>query len=101
MDTEVILNNNSITLSFKKQLNNSQIYQLNYFGFNQSNLDKNDIFYGRINESKLVERNFIPKTAEDRLLISPPQKNLEIEDWSKNNDPLDIESIKQNLEKLL
>ena len=52
-------------------------------------------------ESKLVEKNFIPKTAEDRLLISPPQKNLEIEDWSKNNDSLDIESIKQNLEKLL
>ena len=26
-------------------------------------------------ECKLVEKNFVPKTAEDRLLISPPQKN--------------------------
>ena len=32
-------------------------------------------------EFKLVEKNFVPKTAEDRLLISPPQKNLEVEDW--------------------
>ncbi len=55
-------------------------------------------------ESKLVVRNFVPKTAEDRLLISPPQKNLEVEDWNKNNDnkeDFDLNSIKQNLEKLL
>ena len=30
-------------------------------------------------EFKLVEKNFVPKTAEDRLLISPPQKNLEVD----------------------
>ncbi len=29
-------------------------------------------------ECKLVEKNFVPKTPEDRLLISPPQKNLEL-----------------------
>ena len=61
-------------------------------------------------ECKLVEKNFIPKTAEDRLLISPPQKNLAVEDWNKktNNDNekdninnLDLNSIKENLEKLL
>tara|TARA_Y100000766_G_C18792522_1_gene548940 strand:+ start:393 stop:791 length:399 start_codon:yes stop_codon:yes gene_type:complete len=61
-------------------------------------------------ECKLVEKNFIPKTAEDRLLISPPQKNLGVEDWNKepNNDKekdninnLDLNSIKENLEKLL
>ena len=33
-------------------------------------------------ECKLVEKNFVPKTAEDRLLISPPQKNLEVDNWS-------------------
>ena len=78
-------------------------------------------------EYRLVEKNFVPKTAEDRLLISPPQKNLDAEDWAKettNNENtfskcphcgainssngfscdycgFDINTIKQNLEKLL
>jgi len=55
-------------------------------------------------ESKLVEKNFVPKTVEDRLLISPPQKNLEVDNWgnetnNKNKD--DLNTIKENLEKLL
>ena len=56
-------------------------------------------------ECKLVEKNFVPKTAEDRLLISPPQKNLEVEKWEEdknnNKDNIDINTIKENLEKLL
>ena len=55
-------------------------------------------------EFKLVEKNFVPKTPEDRLLISPPQKNLEVEDWNSkksNFDNNDLNSIKENLEKLL
>ena len=55
-------------------------------------------------ECKLVDKNFVPKTAEDRLLISPPQKNLEVEGWNedKNNlENIDLNSIKENLEKLL
>ena len=55
-------------------------------------------------ECKLVEKNFIPKTPEDRLLIAPPQKNLELKDWNDGNDKLDnidLNSIKENLEKLL
>ena len=55
-------------------------------------------------ESKLVEKNFVPKTAEDRLLISPPQKNLEVETWNEeelNEENIDLNSIKENLEKLL
>ena len=57
-------------------------------------------------EYKLVEKNFVPKTAEDRLLISPPQKNLEVENWeddkkNNNKDSIDINTIKENLEKLL
>jgi len=55
-------------------------------------------------EFKLVEKNFVPKTAEDRLLISPPQKNVEVEDWGgdkKNNKNIDLNTIKENLEKLL
>ena len=55
-------------------------------------------------ECKLVEKNFVPKTAEDRLLISPPQKNLEVETWNKEeniDENIDLNSIKENLEKLL
>ena len=55
-------------------------------------------------ESKLVEKNFIPKTAEDRLLISPPQKNLEVDSWNPEEakaENIDLKSIKENLEKLL
>ena len=55
-------------------------------------------------ESKLVEKNFIPKTAEDRLLISPPQKNLEVDSWNQEDtkaENIDLKSIKENLEKLL
>ena len=55
-------------------------------------------------ETRLVERNFIPKTEEDRLLLTPPQKNLDMENWNSNQkdeSSLDISSIKDNLEKLL
>ena len=58
-------------------------------------------------EYRLVEKNFVPKSAEDRLLISPPQKNLEVENWdedknkNKAKDNIDINTIKENLEKLL
>ena len=55
-------------------------------------------------EYKMVPKNFIPKTKEDRLLISPPEKNLEVEDWNNQNDIFennDLKSIKESLEKLL
>ena len=55
-------------------------------------------------ECKLVEKNFVPKTPEDRLLISPPPKNLDLNDWKDDNDKfdnIDLNSIKENLEKLL
>ena len=55
-------------------------------------------------ECRLVEKNFVPKTAEDRLLISPPQRNIEVNDWeveTDNNEKIDMNTIKENLEKLL
>ena len=55
-------------------------------------------------ESRLVEKDFVPKTAEDRLLISPPQKNIDVENWEgdkNNNKYIDLNTIKENLEKLL
>ena len=59
-------------------------------------------------EYKLVQKNFVPKTAEDRLLISPPQKNLEVDNWNQDenkdenkDENIDLNSIKEDLEKLL
>ena len=53
-------------------------------------------------EYKLVEKDFVPQTAEERLLISPPQKNLDVDNWDNFNlDNVDLNSIKENLEKLL
>ena len=56
-------------------------------------------------ETRLVTKNFVPKTLEDRLLITPPQKNLNSENWNdqktQSNQLEDIDSIKENLEKLL
>ena len=55
-------------------------------------------------ETRIVEKNFVPKTIEDRLLITPPQKNLEIDGWDdkqRNINNEDLDSIRKNLEKLL
>ena len=69
------------------------------------NIDEIRDFCNKLDyECKLVEKNFVPKTAEDRLLISPPQKNLEVEKWNSDESDevnLDLNSIKENLEKLL
>ena len=69
------------------------------------NIDEIRDFCNKLDyECKLVERNFVPKSPEDRLLISPPQRNLEVESWNKNEcneENIDFNSIKENLEKLL
>ena len=53
-------------------------------------------------ETRLVTKDFVPKTLEDRLLLTPPQKNLEVDKWEdkKNNDE-NLDIIRKNLEKLL
>ena len=53
-------------------------------------------------ETRIVTKDFVPKTLEDRLLLTPPQKNLEVDKWEdkkENDDDLDV--IRENLEKLL
>ena len=53
-------------------------------------------------EMRLVTKNFVPKTIEDRLLLTPPQKNLEVDAWAdKKNKQDDLDKIRENLEKLL
>ena len=53
-------------------------------------------------ETRMVTKDFVPKTLEDRLLLTPPQKNLEVDKWQdlKNNDD-NLDEIRENLEKLL
>ena len=53
-------------------------------------------------EPRLVTKDFVPKTLEDRLLLTPPQKNLEVDKWEdKKNNKDNLDDIRQNLEKLL
>ena len=69
------------------------------------NIDEIKAFCKKLDyECRLVEKNFIPKTSEERLLLTPPQKNLDLEYWVNDHeklDNIDINSIKENLEKLL
>ena len=55
-----------------------------------------------------MEKGFIPSTDEERLMISPPLSNLEVDNWndqdSKNNklsSNEQLEDIKKRLENLL
>ena len=59
-------------------------------------------------EARFVEKGFIPRTDEERLMISPPLSNIEVGNWnnkdninnqSSTNDQL--EDIKRRLENLL
>ena len=56
-------------------------------------------------EPRFVEKGFIPRTDEDRLMISPPLSNLDVGNWnnldnkSSSNDQL--EEIRNRLENLL
>ena len=55
-------------------------------------------------ETRIVKKDFIPKTPEEMLLLNPPSKNLDTDNWQSNNsnsDDLDLNTIKKNLEKLL
>ena len=64
--------------------------------------------------SRLVESGFIPKTEEDRILLSPPSNNLDVSSWQDQDSSNDtsildedhdqsfnLDQIKKNLEGLL
>ncbi|MBC6481133.1 MAG: DUF3110 domain-containing protein [Hormoscilla sp. GM7CHS1pb] len=64
---------------------------------------------------KLVPKNFRPSTPEERLLLAPPETNLENPDWDSTAPPerverssapprtedSELDRIRQQLEKLL
>ncbi|MCP9774508.1 DUF3110 domain-containing protein [Cyanobium sp. WAJ14-Wanaka] len=36
-------------------------------------------------EARLVTKGFLPETAEDRLLIAPPERNMDVAKWQEEN----------------
>lgn len=36
-------------------------------------------------EARLVPSGFLPQTAEDRLLIAPPERNMDVSDWQERD----------------
>ncbi|ABX08799.1 DUF3110 domain-containing protein [Prochlorococcus marinus] len=63
-------------------------------------------------EAKFVEKGFLPKTDEERLLLSPPERNLDVSTWQeKSNSKIDqsktlntdndLDSFRKRLEDLL
>ena len=56
-------------------------------------------------EARFVEKGFIPRTDEERLMISPPLSNLEVGNWHDKNNNLSsndqLDEIKKRLENLL
>ncbi len=61
--------------------------------------------------ARFVEKGFIPKTDEDRFLISPPQANLDVSQWDKESnttlsdvlsqDSDELSNLKKKLEDLM
>ena len=38
-------------------------------------------------EARFVPAGFLPQSAEDRLLIAPPEKNMDVASWRDQEDP--------------
>jgi hypothetical protein len=38
-------------------------------------------------EARFVPAGFLPQSAEDRLLIAPPEKNMDVTSWREQEDP--------------
>jgi hypothetical protein len=38
-------------------------------------------------EARFVPAGFLPQTPEDRLLIAPPEKNMDVSSWREQDDP--------------
>ena len=43
-------------------------------------------------EARIVPKGFRPRSEEDRLLLLPPQRNLDVENWHQQPEPQPSES---------
>ena len=44
-------------------------------------------------EARFVPAGFLPQSAEDRLLIAPPEKNMDVTSWKDQEEPESAGSI--------
>ncbi len=51
-------------------------------------------------EARLVEAGFVPKTEEERLLLSPPDNNKDVSNWDDNglSDSFEDKQLEPNIE---
>jgi len=59
-------------------------------------------------ESRFVPAGFLPQTPEERLLIAPPERNMDVTSWRDQEEPepissgnADLEDFRRRLEGLL
>tara|TARA_Y100001968_G_C19411104_1_gene746346 strand:- start:1340 stop:1738 length:399 start_codon:yes stop_codon:yes gene_type:complete len=61
-------------------------------------------------ELRFVENGFVPKSNEDRLLLSPPEASRDVSNWNdshldsgdlEDNDTSEIDQFRKSLEDLL
>ena len=59
-------------------------------------------------QTRLIQKGFLPQTADERIFISPPQRNLDVETWKKDKGDNDVglkneelETMRKRLENLL
>ena len=49
-------------------------------------------------EARFVPAGFLPQTPEERLLIAPPERNMDVTSWREQGDPEPINSDNTELE---
>lgn len=59
-------------------------------------------------EARLVRKGFLPETEEDRLMIAPPERNMDVTSWQEGEQPdqvgqpdAELEDFRRRLEGLL
>ena len=54
-------------------------------------------------ETKFVDKGFIPQSDEERLLLTPPEKNLDVSNWyqdiNTNNETMNTKDINEEIDK--
>jgi hypothetical protein len=52
-------------------------------------------------EARLVPSGFLPQSPEERLLIAPPERNMDVTNWQEQGEDPALEAFRRQLEGLL
>ena len=52
-------------------------------------------------EARLVPSGFLPQSPEERLLIAPPERNMDVTSWQEQGENPALEAFRRQLEGLL